>query len=97
MSKLQEWPNLKLDKTHTHFQTLEKQLDLLSSNRQKIVESFSQFQFFQSRAKRSILPFLGDIIGFIAGTPTEGEISTIRNRALARMGAIAPINFNTLL
>ena len=71
--------NFVLDKTHTFFQTLERQLDLLSSNRQKIVDSFSQLQIFQFRSKRSLFPFLGDIIGFIAGTPTETDINTIRN------------------
>ena len=71
--------NLVLDKTHTYFQNLERQLDMLSLNRQKIVDSFSQLQIFQFRSKRSVIPFLGDVINFIAGTPTEGDMSAIRN------------------
>ena len=31
----------------------------------------------QSRTKRSLLPFLGDALSFIIGTPSESEIKAI--------------------
>ena len=68
-----------LDKFNVHFQLLEKELSLLNTNRQNIIKSFSQLEMFQSRHKRSIFPFIGDIISFIAGTPSENDLKAIRS------------------
>ena len=62
----------------SHFKTLESELSLLVKSRQKIVNSFSQLKTLHSRSKRSIFPFLGDVISFIAGTPSEGDLNDIR-------------------
>ena len=62
----------------SHFKTLESELSLLVKSRQKIVNSFSQLKTLHSRSKRSIFPFLGDVISFIAGTPSERELNDIR-------------------
>lgn len=69
----------KVNNFHTHFQTLENELNLLNRSHEKIVNSFSQFKLFQSRTKRSLLPFLGDALSFIAGTPSESDLQAIRD------------------
>ena len=62
----------------SHLKTLESELSLLVKSRQKIVNSFSQLKTLHNRGKRSIFPFLGDVISFIAGTPSEGDLNDIR-------------------
>ena len=73
----------KVDLFTMHFQTLENELTLLSKSREKIVNSYSQFKVFQSRSRRSVLPFLGDILSFVAGTPSESDLTSIRNNVKA--------------
>ena len=61
------------------FHALQDQLQHLNDTKQDFYRTFKNYQTLHQRRRRAIIPVVSDLLGFLFGTASEGDLHDIRN------------------
>ena len=62
----------------SHFIALDDEIKHLNFTRNRIVEVFNGYKLLKQRTRRSLLPFLGDALSWLVGTPSASDMNQIK-------------------